>query len=64
MDNYKLSRTIDSNPKALGLTERERQLIERTHQATGATLAVCFLELIAEEWNITDAIINISHATN
>jgi len=63
MDTYKLSRTIITSPKSLGLTSRECQLIERTHQATDACLAICFLELVAEEWDITAAIINITHAT-
>jgi hypothetical protein len=66
MNTYELSRTIISNPKALGLGSAEILIIKAAHRATGATYGHCFLELVAEEWDLGEACRNICHnlATN
>lgn len=62
MNTYQLSLTIGKNPKALGLSTREISLINAVHQATGACYGVCFLELVAEEWNLIEAMKNASRS--
>ena len=59
MNTYELSRTIASNPKALGLCSDEILIIRAAHRATGATYGQCLLELIAEEWDLGEACRNI-----
>ena len=63
MTNYELSIKIMKAPELLGLNKRDLELIEQVHLNTGASLGVCYTELIFEKWNVTDASIRILNTT-
>ena len=63
MNLHTLSITIMKTPEVLGLNKHDVDLIEQTHRQTGASLAVCYIELIFEKWDVTNASIRILNTT-
>ena len=62
MNLYRLSKTIDTNPKALGLSQDSLTLIKYLAEKTGKTYGESFIELIKVDWNLYEAFCNIEKA--
>ena len=62
MNFYRLSKTIDTNPNALGLSEDSLTLIKYLALKTGKTYGESFVELINFDWNLYEAFCNIENA--
>ena len=59
MNLYRLSKTIDSNPDALGLSNDSLTLIKYLAIKTGKTYGESFIELVKVDWNLYEAFCNI-----
>jgi hypothetical protein len=55
MNTYRLSIAIDKDHKALGLSDKQMSIINHAHQISGASLGTCFVELLANRWNLEAA---------
>ena len=62
MNFYRLSKTIDANPEALGLSEDSLTLIKFLAERTGKTYGESLVELIKFDWNLYEAFCNIEKA--
>jgi hypothetical protein len=59
MNFYRLSKTIDTNPEALGLSADSLTLIKFLAEKTGKTYGESFIELVKVDWNLYEAFCNI-----
>ena len=59
MNFYRLSKTIDTNPEALGLSADSLTLIKFLANRTGKTYGESFIELVKVDWNLYEAFCNI-----
>lgn len=59
MNLYRLSKTIDTNPEALGLSKDSLTLIKYLAERTGKTYGESFIELVKVDWNLYEAFCNI-----
>ena len=59
MNFYRLSKTIDTNPEALGLSADSLTLIKFLAEKTGKTYGERFIELVKADWNLYEAFCNI-----
>jgi hypothetical protein len=55
MNLYRLSKTIDTNPEALGLSKDSLTLIKYLNQRTNRTQGECFVELVKFDWDLFKA---------
>jgi hypothetical protein len=62
MNFYRLSKTIDTNPNALGLSEDSLTLIKYLADRTEKTYGESFIELVKVDWNLYEAFCNIENA--
>lgn len=62
MNFYRLSKTIDTNPDALGLSADSLTLIKYLANRTGKTYGESFVELIKFDWNLYEAFCSIENA--
>lgn len=61
MNFYRLSKTIDTNPEALGLSADSLTLIKFLANRTGKTYGESFVELIKFDWNLYEAFCSIEN---
>ena len=59
MNFYRLSKTIDTNPEALGLSADSLTHIKYLAEKTGKTYGESFIELVKVDWNLYEAFCNI-----
>ena len=59
MNFYRLSKTIDTNPEALGLSADSLTLIKFLAEKTGKSYGESFIELVKVDWNLYEAFCNI-----
>ena len=59
MNFYRLSKTIDTKPEALGLSADSLTLIKFLANRTGKTYGESFIELVKVDWNLYEAFCNI-----
>lgn len=62
MNLYRLSKTIDANPEALGLSEDSLTIIKFLAERTGKTYGESLIELVKVDWNLYEAFCNIDNA--
>lgn len=62
MNFYRLSKTIDAMPEALGLSADSLTLIKFLADRTGKTYGESFIELVKFDWNLHAAFCAIENA--